>query len=227
MTSSKTLKWFFWVAFAVFLVASIPHVAYFFKSFEPDGWWYWLIAYAIAISIDITTFLLSLTVAELRHRKVPNWLVASVWVFIAGLALLSWGMNWEYALQFQSAMLSKATQFPLVAFINPIIASMFQALAIAYTWISDKIYIQETGLPAISTQAPEIATATAEISEPKTEIHEILAGPGLLQLPAKPAISDEAILQYLADHPEMRQKEIALQLGISESRISRVKKIGA
>ncbi len=79
----------------------------------------------------------------------------------------------------------------------------------------------------IAKPAPETAPATPEIagiSGPKTEIHEILAGPGLLQLPAKPAISDEAILQFLAEHPEMKQKEIALRLAISESRISRLKK---
>jgi len=39
------LKWFFWVAFAAFLSASIPHVAYFFRAFEPqnpaeDAWWW-------------------------------------------------------------------------------------------------------------------------------------------------------------------------------------------
>jgi hypothetical protein len=28
------LQWFFWFAYASFLLASIPHVAYFFRAFE-------------------------------------------------------------------------------------------------------------------------------------------------------------------------------------------------
>jgi uncharacterized membrane protein YhaH (DUF805 family) len=93
MTANDVLKRFFWIAFAVFLLASISHVAYFFRAFEPQdsSWYWWLVAYAIAISVDVTIFLLSMTVAELRRRQVSNWLVASVWVFIAGLATLSPG----------------------------------------------------------------------------------------------------------------------------------------
>ena len=59
------MKYFFWIAFAVFLAASIPHVAYFFASFEPsegpEGIWWWAVSYAIAISIDVTVYLLSWT----------------------------------------------------------------------------------------------------------------------------------------------------------------------
>lgn len=76
----------------------------------------------------------------------------------------------------------------------------------------------------IAKLAPEIAPATTEISQTTDELPAISAGPTLLQLPAKPAISDEIILQFLAEHPEMKQKEIALELQISESRISRLKK---
>src|SRR6266699_6076289 len=72
VTANNALKRFYWVAFAVFLLASISHVAYFFRAFEPqDSWLYWwIVAYAIAISVDMTIFLLSLSVAELRRRQV-------------------------------------------------------------------------------------------------------------------------------------------------------------
>ena len=141
MTANIALKRFYWIAFAVFLIASISHVAYFFRAFEPQdtSLYWWLVAYAIAISVDVTIFLLSLSVAELRRRKVDTWIVVSVWAFIVGLAALSWLMNWEYATQFTSNMLSKPSANWFVALINPIFASCFQALAIAYTWISDKI----------------------------------------------------------------------------------------
>jgi hypothetical protein len=141
VSANNVLRYFFWLAFAVFLLASISHVAYFFRAFEPQdtSLYWWLVAYAIAISVDVTIFLLSMTVAELRRRKVSNWLVSSVWVFIAGLALLSWYINWQYAVEFASHMLDRPASYWFVGMINPIIASCFQALAIAYTWISDKI----------------------------------------------------------------------------------------
>ena len=66
------MKYFFWIAFAVFLAASIPHVAYFFASFEPSqgpaGVWWWTVSYAIAISIDVTVYLLSWTAFQ-RYRR--------------------------------------------------------------------------------------------------------------------------------------------------------------
>src|SRR6266699_4540952 len=65
------MKYFFWISFAVFLAASIPHVAYFFASFEPsqgpEGVWWWTVSYAIAISIDVTVYLLSWTAFQ-RYR---------------------------------------------------------------------------------------------------------------------------------------------------------------
>src|SRR5258707_5066618 len=66
------MKYFFWIAFAVFLAASIPHDAYFFASFEPsqgpEGVWWWAVSYAIAISIDVTVYLLSWTAFH-RYRR--------------------------------------------------------------------------------------------------------------------------------------------------------------
>ncbi len=170
MTANKALRWFFWLAFASFLLASISHVAYFFRAFEPQdsSWYWWAVAYAIAVSIDITIFLLSLTVAELRGRKVSNWVVTSVWIFIVALAGLSWFINWEYAFQFTSSMLNRPAGSPFVGMINPIIASCFQALAIAYTWISDKIAQSgEENLSNLVRLAPSATeTVTISTSEP-------------------------------------------------------------
>ncbi len=151
----KFIKGFFWFAFAAFLAASIPHVAYFFRSFEPQGasddLYWWGLSYCIAGSIDVTIFLLSLTVARLHRRGNATGLIASVWVFIIGLTALSWFINWEYAQEFSSSMLAHVAnlQVTLLGFtvkigdINPVIASMFQVLAIAYTWISDKVAADE------------------------------------------------------------------------------------
>ena len=151
-TVNTILKGFFWFAFASFLAASIPHVAYFFRAFEPQvrggqDSFYWGIAYAIAVSIDVMIFLLSVTVAQLRRRQVGMGTVLSVWAFILLLCGMSWFINWQYAEQFSSTMLSHVTGThldllgfsPSVGQIDPAIASMFQVFAIAYTYIADKI----------------------------------------------------------------------------------------
>ena len=150
---NRALKGFFWFAFASFLAASIPHVAYFFRAFEPqatagqDPLFYWGIAYALAVSIDVMIVLLSVTVAQLKHQRVGRGTILSIWAFILLLTGLSWFINWQYARQFSSAMLNQVAGThlnlyffsPNVGQIDPVIASMFQVFAIAYTYIADKI----------------------------------------------------------------------------------------
>ena len=150
---NRALKGFFWFAFASFLAASIPHVAYFFRAFEPqatagqDPLFYWGIAYALAVSIDVMIVLLSVTVAQLKHQQVGRGTIYSIWAFILLLTGLSWFINWQYARQFSSAMLNQVAGThlnvyffsPSVGQVDPVIASMFQVFAIAYTYIADKI----------------------------------------------------------------------------------------
>lgn len=154
---NRALKGFFWFAFASFLAASIPHVAYFFRAFEPqatagqDPLFYWGIAYALAVSIDVMIVLLSVTVAQLKHQQVGRGTIYSIWAFILLLTGLSWFINWQYARQFSSAMLNQVAGThlnlyffsPSVGQIDPVIASMFQVFAIAYTYVADKIAISK------------------------------------------------------------------------------------
>jgi len=128
-------------------------VAYFFRAFEPqatagqDPLFYWGIAYALAVSIDVMIVLLSVTVAQLKHQRVGRGTILSIWAFILLLTGLSWFINWQYARQFSSAMLNQVAGThlnlyffsPNVGQIDPVIASMFQVFAIAYTYIADKI----------------------------------------------------------------------------------------
>jgi hypothetical protein len=153
-----------WLAFAAFLLASLPHVAYFFASFEPqntdgtvsDYWWF--VAYALAVSIDVTAFLLSLNVA-IKMRKataslpwyqkiVPALLVLIThWPFILLLVGFSWLVNFEHAKEFHSQMLAGAETVTInllfwrgtLGDLNPVIASAFPVLAVAYTGMSDQI----------------------------------------------------------------------------------------
>src|SRR5712692_11521509 len=138
----------FWMAFAAFLGASIPHIAYFFRSFDPiggpeDRYW-WAIAYAIAIGIDVTDFLLSMNVARLQRNKASWRVLFNRWLFIIGITAFSWFVNWEYNVQFSSGMLSKVAEVSLfgllrVGDLNPVLASMFQVLSIAYTSMAESL----------------------------------------------------------------------------------------
>src|SRR5947209_11017315 len=92
------MKYFFWIAFAVFLAASIPHVAYFFASFEPsqgpEGVWWWGVSYAIAISIDVTVYLLSWTAFQRYRRYRTPKAVWQHWLLIVMCTVFSWAVNW-------------------------------------------------------------------------------------------------------------------------------------
>jgi hypothetical protein len=187
MDTNTIVKRFFWGAFAAFLLASIPHVAYFFRAYEPvaqgaDDIWEWVVSYGIAASIDITIFLLSVTVSGLQRRNARKSLIFSVWIFIFALAVLSWYINDRYALHFMNTTMMSATAVTVhlfilnttIADINPLIASCFQILAIAYTWISDKLTNNEA--PPTALELEQIANELAAAKIQKERIKEINRG---------------------------------------------------
>jgi hypothetical protein len=155
------MKYFFWIAFAVFLAASIPHVAYFFASFEPsegpEGIWWWAVSYAIAISIDVTVYLLSWTAFQ-RYRKYHTAkAVWQHWLLIVMCTVFSWAVNWAYAKQFHSgAMLSSAeTAAPWLTSVFPFMASAFPLLGIVYTMMAETI--TETALEEKKEQVDQLS----------------------------------------------------------------------
>jgi hypothetical protein len=139
------MKYFFWIAFAVFLAASIPHVAYFFASFEPsqgpEGVWWWAVSYAIAISIDVTVYLLSWTAFQRYRRYRTPKAVWQHWLLIVMCTIFSWAVNWAYAKQFHSmTMLSSAEAVaPWLINVFPFMASAFPLLGIVYTMMAETI----------------------------------------------------------------------------------------
>lgn len=143
--ASSDMKYFFWIAFAVFLAASIPHVAYFFASFEPsqgpEGIWWWAVSYAIAISIDVTVYLLSWTAFQRYRRYRTPKAVWQHWLLIVMCTVFSWAVNWAYAKQFHSGtMLSSAeTTAPWLTSVFPFMASAFPLLGIVYTMMAETI----------------------------------------------------------------------------------------
>ncbi len=139
------MKYFFWIAFAVFLAASIPHVAYFFASFEPsqgpEGIWWWTVSYAIAISIDVTVYLLSWTAFQRYRRYRTAKAVWQHWLLILMCTVFSWAVNWAYAKQFHSVTMLNAAEStaPWLTTVFPFMASAFPLLGIVYTMMAETI----------------------------------------------------------------------------------------
>jgi hypothetical protein len=185
-----------WTAFGAFLLASLPHVAYFFAAHEPedngqvaDYWWF--VSYALAVAIDVTAFLLSLNVAIKMRRATEGlpWyqrilpalgVVVTHWPFILMLVGFSWLVNFEHAKQFQSDMLDLAGQVQINLLIwrgtlhdlNPMIASAFPVLAVAYTGMADTIR-HDRRVPRAPVVAQQQAAPASQQPEP-SDLEKIL-----------------------------------------------------
>jgi hypothetical protein len=188
------------LAFLVFLIASLPHVAYFFASFEPqqtDGTvsdWWWFVAYLIAGAINITEFLLSIKFArELRNatrglpflQKIIPTLVTILkyWPFILIISGFSWAANLQHAREFHSDMLTLAesvsVSIPFMPYIhtwgdlNPYIVSAFPILNIAYTLMFDSSRSDEH-LQSETTKAESITDIQpASVSEHQMSLADV------------------------------------------------------
>jgi len=146
----------FWFAFVAFMLAAIPHTAYFFRAWEPavaptdrqGGLFYWGVAYAIAISVDGMVIYLTRALTVLNRQGGKAFARGVAWLGIGLLSLLSWFVNWQYAVEFRGQMLSRVLGLSLgwwkMGDIDPILASMFQALIVFYSFISDKVHEART-----------------------------------------------------------------------------------
>ncbi len=176
------MKYFFWIAFGVFLAASIPHVAYFFASFEPsqgpEGVWWWAVSYAIAISIDVTVYLLSWTAFQRYRRYRTAKAVWQHWLLIVMCTVFSWAVNWAYAKQFHSTLMLSSAESAAPWLINvfPFMASAFPLLGIVYTMMAETI--TETASEdkqTVSQQLTALSELAKQTSLPMSTLRRALA----------------------------------------------------
>jgi len=120
----------FLFAYGAFLWASVHHIAYFYHNFE--GTSDWTGPYALAISIDMTSLVLAVGLMFFS-RNMAWHTMAGVSFFVLFLTAFSWLVNWEYAARFQSSGL---TSDPWLHMLNPILASSFAFLNLAYSIVS-------------------------------------------------------------------------------------------
>lgn len=188
-----------WVAFGAFLLASLPHIAYFFASLEPEDakgnvsdYW-WVIAYILAISIDVTSFLLSLNLANkmrratrglglLQRMGVGLRIAVMHWPFIILLVGFSWLVNFEHATQFHSTMLDLAENVQLNLWfwqgnlytLNPIVGSAFPVLAFAYTCMSEDVRRTRTSRTSNTPSNTQLTTTQTEQTDTQKMLEVIL-----------------------------------------------------
>ena len=175
---STAEKWFtvvirivFVFAFGAFLWASLHHIAAFFHEFEPENM-DWSGSYALAISVDGTALMLTIGMMFFSRNK-PLGIKTLVWFFIISLTGFSWVVNWEYATRFQA---SDFTHNPTLVWLNPILASSFAFLNLAYSIVAELFGAEE--------KTPEQLQAEITALDARSTLEKQLKnrqGPGLIQ----------------------------------------------
>jgi hypothetical protein len=216
----------FLFAYGAFLYASVRHVATFFHNFEP-GANDWTSSYTLAISIDVTTLVLTIGVMFFR-KSMPGLALGVVWFFIVALTAFSWLVNWEYAMRYQS---SDLTSDPLLKLLNPILASSFAFLNLAYSVVAEffstrnqtaeELAQEADRLESLATEQTRLEAAKARMHKPsaiqrakellleaKTAAQEIRGAqeeegevPAAPQEPLPETLAKT--LQFLSEHPEL------------------------
>src|SRR2546421_1399097 len=165
----KFTRGFFWVGYVVFLSASIPHVASYFRHFDPattnqfEDISYWVIAVAIAVVIDVSDVLVRIPVsrAKVYGARLKDTLL--FWVFIFLIMALSWFFNWQYNVVFGTSQFQAVDSYTIanwvtIGQINPVIGSAFQLLILVYTLMAHKFAQKpkEKSLEELMKEADEI-----------------------------------------------------------------------
>lgn len=146
----------FLFAFIAFLSASISHVATFFHNFEEDKE-NWLSPYMLAVSIDLTA--LVLTIGVMFFSKTMTWFGKTItWMFIIFLTAFSWFVNWEYARTYQAHELKAGS---LLVLLNPILASSFAFLNLAYSFVSEQFNAKTKTQEELQTELDDLEMTLA------------------------------------------------------------------
>ncbi len=185
-------KVLFWSAFGIFLMVSIPHIAWVFRQYEPQdpgvaGFVWWVLAYGFAIAIDGVIGWLSHIKSEGTTWKDQGF----IWTFIVVLVLMSWYFNWvfseahdpskqvtnvwRYVLTNQLWFLPSLT----VGQLTPVVISALPVFIIAYTFILQKVNAMKVAatksladLQAEANEAEARAKAEKRIREAQNEQKE-------------------------------------------------------
>lgn len=210
---SIIIRLVFIMAFGAFLSASIHHVAVFFQNFEPptvDNSVSWG-SYALAISVDGTA--LMLTIGMMFFSKgIAMHAKVIVWIFIVCLTAFSWVVNWEYAVTYQTTTLTGSLD-PVWKYINPILASSFAFLNLAYSVVSEFFGTKQKSLDDLKSELDGLTGERAQILKKIREAK----GPDLIDRAKEKALKvKKAAGELLAKEEETSPQNEVTEGGITE-----------
>jgi len=162
----------FWSAFGIFLMVSIPHVAWVFRQYEPQdqgitGFVWWVLAYGFAIAIDGVIGWLSHIKSEGTTKSDQSF----IWGFIVVLVMMSWYFNWVFSMAHDPSqkkpdvwtfvLTSQMWFVPslTVGQLTPVVISALPVFIIAYTFILGKVNAMKVA------EAKSLADLQAEANE--------------------------------------------------------------
>lgn len=191
------VKFVFIGCYGAFMWASIHHVATFFDNFEQNGAGDSFGSYLLAGAIDITALVTTIGVMFFR-RSMPKKIQVILWIFIIGLAVYSFFINWEYASHYQNTSLilqptgqttpvydnqGNLHYVPVMVentwllYVNPALASCFTIFALIYSVVGEFFGTKAPSAEEL-TQRLNHLKATAGIQEQIRELEEKGKGPG-------------------------------------------------
>jgi hypothetical protein len=203
----------FLFAFVAFLSASVSHIAVFFNNFEADKS-NWVSPYMLAISIDLTSLVLTIGVMFFR-KDMPWFAVLITWVFIVCLTAFSWVVNWEYARTYQGINLEIN---PTLEMLNPILASSFAFLNLAYSFVSEFFNTKTKTAQDLQDELNRLR-ALEDVQNQLKDFHDRNKKPSIIQrvkVTVKEAI--DAVEEVFSDDikPSEDGQEIAAQADVSD-----------
>lgn len=142
----------FWIAYGIFLLSSVPHLAHWFRHMDGTqagiaDWWYWVLAYGKAIAIDGADVLLTLAFLRLSQEEKNAGVfvkLSLIFLFILGFTGFSWYLNWQYEIQFMSIEYNSVDLLNNflggnVGTTNPVVGSAFNLFGLVFTLIADTL----------------------------------------------------------------------------------------
>lgn len=186
-------KWFsrlMWATDIILLLASMPHIAAWFAHFDNptdmlSSIYAWGVGFGLALAIDGVSLMLLLAITRMiRQGKAKSrGTMFGLLAFMAFIALLSWGINWQYNIQFASGAFAKADAVQIygpltVGGINPIIGGAFPILMLAYALVAKAMQVEVKPIAALS---DEEQAARIKRAKQEQEYKAMLKGPGFVQ----------------------------------------------
>lgn len=163
-TFDKWFSRFMWSTDIILLVASMPHIAAWFAHFDNPSTsnflselYAWGVGFGLAFAIDGVSFMLLLAMTRMiKSGKTKSWgVMTGLIFFMALIAALSWGINWQYNVVFASSTFAKADAITVygtltVGGINPIIGGAFPILMLAYALVAKAMQTEVKSIAAYS-----------------------------------------------------------------------------